>query len=204
GEGRLKIQANAGQNLAIRVVGEGRGAASEKKGKLLQAVVSMAVACFLLRLLLIPVADMLAPGPAARSAARSVEHPTDPDRLSQFRREWSEVRLGPRFVNRQGQKILGGKQLDLAKRLESFKPSAAESKESLKKAIDAMSQSGKFLESGEPGEAVPFQDKVVQALEEARGHLTSNLHTTGGWLSLPWGRILLGSGTVDAKHFNSV
>src|ERR1700730_4462684 len=71
----------------------------------------MALACFILRLLLMPVADFLTPGPATRSAARSVEHPTD---------------------------------------------------------------------------------------------LTSNLQATGGWLTLPWSRILLGSGTVDAKLFNSV
>ena len=207
-EGRLKIQANAGQNLAIRVVGEGRGARPTKKGGLVQAVVSMAVACFLLRLLLVPVADMLAPGPAARSAARSVEHPTDPDWLGQMARDQAELRLATKQVgkNEKAQKILAGKQQDLAKRLENFKSAPADSKESLGRAATAMSAAGKFLETGEPAKAVPFQENAIQALAQARHQLaaSSTLHATAGWLTLPWGRIFLGSGTVDAKHFNSV
>jgi hypothetical protein len=206
-EGRLKIQANAGQNLAVRVTGEARGSPTAKKGGLLQAVVSMTVACLLLRLLLIPVADMLAPGPAARSAARSVEHPTDPDRLGQISRDQAELRLATKYVGKdeKAQKALADKQGDLAKRLEVFK-GAADAKEPVSKAAEAMSEAGNFLLAEEPAKAVPFQEKAIQALRHAREQLVAGntLHATAGWLTLPWGRILLGSGTVDAKLFNHV
>ncbi|HMF17432.1 MAG TPA: hypothetical protein VKE98_09515, partial [Gemmataceae bacterium] len=207
GEGRLKIQANAGQNLAIRVAGEARGGPTARKGGILPAVVSMVLACFILRLLLIPVADFLAPGPAARSAARSVDRPTDTDRLAQFVREQQELVQAGRFVgkNAEAQKKLAGKQTELAKRVQNFKPAPAEkSGPALAKAQQAMSQASEELMIGQPAKAIPFQETAFKALVEAGAHLTGNLQETGGWLTLPWARILLGSGTVDARLLNSV
>jgi hypothetical protein len=207
-EGRLKIQANAGQNLAIRVGGEARGGPSARKPGFLQAVLAMAVACFLLRLLLIPVADVLAPGPAARSAARSVDRPTDADRLSQFSRDQAELRLATKLVgkNEEAQKKLAGKQMELAKRIQTFmekvKPASADKAgPALRKAQE---EAVKELEMGQPAKAVPFQEAAIKALGEVRANLTSNLQSAGGWLTLPWARILLGSGTLDANLFNSV
>lgn len=206
-EGRLKIQANAGQNLAIRVGGEARGAPAARKGGILQAIMCMALACFILRLLLIPVADFLAPGPAVRSAARSVEHPTDPDRLNQFIREQTELRQTAKLVGKgaEAQKALAEKQANLAKRVQNFKPAPADKTgPALVKAQEAMFQAAAELESGNAAKAVPLQDTALKALSEAGTHVTGSLQVAGGWLTLPWGKILLGSGTVDAKLFNSV
>jgi hypothetical protein len=206
-EGRLKIQANAGQNLAIRVGGETRGAPTARKGGILQAVLAMTLACIILRLLLIPVADVLAPGPAARSAARSVDRPIDADRLDQFVREQRQLAQATKFVgkNDDAQKSLAEKQTKLAKRVQAFKPASVEQTgPALAKANDALSQAVQELTLGQAAKAIPFQEAAIKALNDVRANVTSNLQGAGGWLTLPWARILTGSGNVDAKLLNSV
>jgi hypothetical protein len=78
-EGRLSIVANSGQTLAVRVYGEVRGKGSRKAGKLVQGVLATALACLLLRLVLVPVVDVAARGNASRAAARRLEQPPGAD-----------------------------------------------------------------------------------------------------------------------------
>jgi hypothetical protein len=68
-EGQLKITANAGQVLSVRVKGAGRRAPAGPRKSLFQPVLTMALAFFLFRLALAPVADGIARGSAARAAA---------------------------------------------------------------------------------------------------------------------------------------
>src|SRR5262249_38785633 len=69
-DGRLNIIANAGQNLAVRVGVDVRGARRAARGKgFLQPILTMAAAFLLLRLALVPFVDMLGRGTAARWAA---------------------------------------------------------------------------------------------------------------------------------------
>src|SRR5207249_11896687 len=78
-EGRLSIVANSGQTLAVRVHGEIRGKGGGKAGSLVKAIVAMALACFLLRLVLVSVVDVSARGKASRVAAVRVEQPPGVD-----------------------------------------------------------------------------------------------------------------------------
>jgi hypothetical protein len=85
-KGRLLIVANAGQTLPVHVIAEGEGVPrppSAARG-LLQPVLAMALAFFLVRLLLVPVLDFIARPAAARAAAAKVGHPVNKDsRLSE-------------------------------------------------------------------------------------------------------------------------
>jgi hypothetical protein len=78
-EGRLKIIANGGKTLTVRVVGDMRGGPRPPGSGLLKPLVTMAMACVLLRLAVVPVADFLAPGPAARTALSRISLPPGPD-----------------------------------------------------------------------------------------------------------------------------
>jgi hypothetical protein len=74
-EGRLNIVANSGQTLSVRVHGEVRTKGSGQVGGILKAIVATALACLLLRLVLVPVVDVAARGKASRAAAIRVEQP---------------------------------------------------------------------------------------------------------------------------------
>lgn len=72
GLGQLKIVANAGQSLMVRVAGELRGAPAVKSRKILQPVIVMVLGALLLRLAMIPLVDLRVRGTAARNAAARV------------------------------------------------------------------------------------------------------------------------------------
>jgi len=78
-EGRLSIVANSGQTLAVRVYGEIRGKGGGKASGLVNAIVAMGLACFLLRLVLVPVVDVAARGRASVQAAARLEQPPGED-----------------------------------------------------------------------------------------------------------------------------
>jgi hypothetical protein len=112
--GTLKIIANAGQALQVRVGVEVKGAPRLAAKSFLQPLVTMAVACFLVRLLLVPAVDFRVRGSATAAAARAMT-----------------------------------------------------------------------TKLGLPANA----DLTVDA--------------AGGWLTLPWSRIILGTGTLSGKSFHS-
>jgi len=70
--GQLKVIANAGQTLLVRVGLEVRGAPVPAGKGFWQPLVTMALALFLFRLLLVPVVDLIGRGQAARAAAIAV------------------------------------------------------------------------------------------------------------------------------------
>jgi hypothetical protein len=78
-EGRLSIVANSGQTLAVRVLGEIRSAEGGRATSLVKAILALALACFLLRLALIPVVDVAARGKASRAAAMQLNQPPGQD-----------------------------------------------------------------------------------------------------------------------------
>lgn len=74
-EGRLKISANGGQNLTVRVSVEVRGAPAVALGRrrgFLGPIFAVALAFLYLRLLLVPFVDLMGRGPAARTGAAHV------------------------------------------------------------------------------------------------------------------------------------
>ncbi len=68
-EGHLKVSANGGQNLTLRVRAHVIAAQVSLLGRLLRPALTGAIACLLLRLVLAPVADGIARGQAAKAAA---------------------------------------------------------------------------------------------------------------------------------------
>ncbi len=103
-EGQLRILANAGQRLSLRVGAEVRGARSAaavggSQGRLMRSVVATALAFLVLRLVLVPIVDFFGRGPAARAAAAKLEMPPDSDSpLSKpggwLGLPWSRILLG--------------------------------------------------------------------------------------------------------------
>src|SRR5262249_4432661 len=84
-EGKLNIVANAGQTLTVRIGVELRGAprARERQRRassgLLQPLVTMAMAFFLVRLVRVPLVDFIARDGGARAAAARAAIPVDVD-----------------------------------------------------------------------------------------------------------------------------
>lgn len=68
-QGQIKIIANAGQTLTVRVTGELRGAPAIKSASFLRPIVVMVLGALLLRVALVPLVDLRARSTAARSAA---------------------------------------------------------------------------------------------------------------------------------------
>jgi len=68
-QGQIKIVANAGQTLSVRVAGELRGAPAVRTSAFLRAIVVMVLGAIFLRVALIPLVDLRARATAARAAA---------------------------------------------------------------------------------------------------------------------------------------
>ena len=78
-EGKLQISANAGQTLSVRVLASAQGAPVVRTSRLLQPLVTMALAFLLLRLLLVPFVDLTGRGAAVAAAAARVNQAPGPD-----------------------------------------------------------------------------------------------------------------------------
>ncbi len=94
-QGQVKIVANAGQSLAVRVVVELRGFAPVKTRRFLQPVLVLALGALLLRLALVPVADVRARLTASRAAAERLMKAAPKVRGKDAAGEKAVAKLGP-------------------------------------------------------------------------------------------------------------